>query len=616
MPTFNGTTGNDTIDGSVDPDDIYGDEGEDQLYGHGGDDEIYGEEGDDALYGGQGDDTLEGGAGEDTLFGGADNDSLEGGDDNDLLFGEEGNDVINGGAGNDTIGNDYAAANLITNGSFEDGTHTANGVNGLTGWSNTSGSPDSADDGAAGESWNPANYASDGTGYITMWGRTSSTQEAMQQTLASPLVAGTTYTMSFDGISADYVGGQWFTPTNIPVTFELYDPTTATSLGTVTVQSTTYEPYQFSFTPTANVSTIAIRPVGEGVGTYPSFIIDDLVLVEGTGPFGEDGDDTIDGGTGDDVVYAGQGNDEITGGEGADTIYGEAGDDVIFADDNTAGADEIYGGGGADTIHANGDDTVDGGAGGIDADVLNLNGSGLPGGTKNIVITGVDSNGNGNDGYVEYFDSDGILQHTLQFSEIETIIPCFTPGTLIKTIRGEVPVEQLRVGDRVLTIDSGFKRLEWIGTKSLSALDLSVRSELRPIHIAQGALGNGLPERDMMVSPQHRMLINTSDTEFYFGAGEVLIAAKHLTVLDGINRSDAEAVDYIHIMCDAHEIVCSDGAWSETFQPNDLTLDGHDGAIRKELSLLFPQLDVEDIKGKYMAARPSLKGFEARVLFA
>lgn len=615
MPTFIGTAGNDQIDGSVDPDDIYGDEGDDQLYGHGSGDEIYGEEGNDKIAGGEGDDTLDGGTGEDTLYGGTGNDSLDGGADDDLLFGEAGDDIINGGEGNDTIGTDVGSANLITNGSFEDGIHSANTANGLTGWSTTSGSPDSADDGAAAESWNPANYASDNTGYVTMWGTTNGSIEAIQQTLAAPLVAGSTYTLSFDAISADYVAGQWFTPSDIPVTFELYDPTTSTSLGSVTVQSTSYEPYQFSFTPTANVTTIAIRPVGEGVGTYPSVIIDDLVLVEGTGPFGEDGDDTIDGGVGNDLIYAGQGDDEVIAGEGADTIYAEAGDDIIFADDGGLGADLIFGGGGADTIHANGSDTVDGGAGGIDADVLDLSGSQLPGGTKNIVITGTDSNGNGSDGYVEYFDASGVLQHTLQFSEIETIIPCFTPGTLIKTRRGEVPAERLRVGDHVLTLDSGFKRLEWIGSKTLNAGDLRRKPSLRPVRIKQGALGNGLPERDMLVSQQHRMLIKSAYSELLFGSSEVLVAAKFLTNRDGIDLIDMEEVTYVHIMCDAHEVVCANGAWSESFQPGDLTLDGHDCDIRSELAELFPELSIDGIKNQYVSARPSVTRFEARVLF-
>jgi hypothetical protein len=86
----------------------------------------------------------------------------------------------------------------------------------LTGWANFSGSPDSADDGAAAESWNTANYAADGTGYVTMWGTTNGTQEAMSQALAAPLLAGVTCTVTLDAISSDNIGGQWFTPANIP----------------------------------------------------------------------------------------------------------------------------------------------------------------------------------------------------------------------------------------------------------------------------------------------------------------------------------------------------------------------------------------------------------------
>ena len=86
---------------------------------------------------------------------------------------------------------------LLQNGSFEDGTHAANSVNGLTGWTTTSGSPDSADDGTSSESWNSSLAANDGTGYVTMWASNSGPQEAIEQTLDTPLEGGTSYTLNF-----------------------------------------------------------------------------------------------------------------------------------------------------------------------------------------------------------------------------------------------------------------------------------------------------------------------------------------------------------------------------------------------------------------------------------
>ena len=193
--TVDAGDGNDTVYGSDGSDTIIGGAGNDNLDGDdllaaGGADSIDGGAGNDEIIGDTGNDTLIGGQGSDTVYAGADDDSVEGGVGSDLIFGEFGDDFLSGGGGSDTlaggIGNDtiegdnggVAPVELLTNGSFEDGTHGANGVNGLVGWSNTTGSPDSADDGTAAESWNPANAASDGTGYVTMWGTTNGTNES------------------------------------------------------------------------------------------------------------------------------------------------------------------------------------------------------------------------------------------------------------------------------------------------------------------------------------------------------------------------------------------------------------------------------------------------------
>lgn len=203
------------------------------------------------------------GAGDDELFGGA-------GD--DTIIGEAGDDSLYGGKGDDVLGQAPGAGTgdeLLTNGSFEDGTHSANTVNGLTGWNTVSGSPDSADDGTNAESWNPALDASDGTGYITMWSRNTGPQEQISQTLAEPLDEGTDYTFTFNAYSTDYINGQWFTPSDIPVTFEVLDQD-GNVLGTTTVQDTDYEEYAINFTAPAGVTGIQLRPNGttDNSGTY------------------------------------------------------------------------------------------------------------------------------------------------------------------------------------------------------------------------------------------------------------------------------------------------------------------------------------------------------------
>jgi hypothetical protein len=204
---------------------------------------------------------------------------------------------------------------------------------------------------------------------------------------------------------------------------------------------------------------------------------------------------------------------------------------------------------------------------------------------------------------------------TMTFEEIEQVVPCFTPGTLIATPRGEVAVEKLKAGDRVLTRDNGIQTLNWIGQKRLDFMELNKAPELRAIKIAAGALGDGMPERDMLVSPTHRMLITSHRAELYFGQSEILVPAKHMLAMDGVTVSDQPYVTYIHIMCDNHEIVLADGAWSESFQPGDYTLKGFDDDQRKELFVLFPELATEEGLSAYRAARRTLKDHEAALLF-
>ncbi len=351
-----GAGGDDTISSGQGVDEVYGGTGNDAIYGGSGEDEVFGDAGNDFLKGEDANDTVSGGVGDDQVYGGAGDDSLE------------------GGVGDDTLGADASSTvgpNLLVNGSFEDGTHSANGVNGLTAWSNWTGSPDAADDGTSAESWNTSNAASDGTGYITMWSGNTGASEGIQQTLGAPLQAGTTYTVNFNAISSQQLNGQWFTPSDIPVSFQIVDITTGTVLGDVTVQGTNYTEYSVDITPTTDVTQIGFRPLTQGVGNNPSVILDELFLGEagaGSDACIETGNDTMNAGSGDDVVFGASGEDVITGGAGNDSVYGGDGNDVINAG---SGDDNISGGTGSDTVSVTeaSNDIIDGGEDGADDQV-------------------------------------------------------------------------------------------------------------------------------------------------------------------------------------------------------------------------------------------------------
>lgn len=191
--------------------------------------------------------------------------------------------------------------------------------------------------------------------------------------------------------------------------------------------------------------------------------------------------------------------------------------------------------------------------------------------------------------------------------------PCFTPGTLITTHRGEVPVEHLAAGDRVVTRDNGIQTVRWVGKSQMFLQDFQAEPHLLPILIRQGSLGKGLPERDMMVSPNHRILVANEKTALRFADREVLVAAKHLTT-QGVHTVQSSGTTYIHFMCDRHEVVLADGVWTESFQPDDHSLKGMGNAQRLEIFELFPELKTEEGCAAYASARPTMTTVEGSVI--
>ncbi|MEX0366682.1 MAG: Hint domain-containing protein [Ruegeria sp.] len=175
-------------------------------------------------------------------------------------------------------------------------------------------------------------------------------------------------------------------------------------------------------------------------------------------------------------------------------------------------------------------------------------------------------------------------------------IVCFAAGTRIrKDDNSEVPIEDLKVGDRVQTQDCAAQGIRWIGSHKVSGFDLMANPKLRPIRIKAGALGCNLPTRDLIVSPQHRILVRSKIAIRLFDTDEVLIPANKLVALDGIGiADDISEVEYFHILFDRHQVIFSNGAPTESLFTGPEAMRAVSPAARVELETLFPEICKSD----------------------
>ncbi len=303
------------------------------------------------------------------------------------------------------------------------------------------------------------------------------------------------------------------------------------------------------------------------------------------------GDDTISvsDSTISGDIRAGNGNDDvnITDSTVGGIINAGAGSDTVVITGSDVG--NINLGGGNDSLEILGTTTTVAFQGGGGTDSLNL-----PAGT--IVTDSTHGTFTVTDGG-SYSLSSGSFElpsgniYTYSQFESGTGIPCFVRGTRIQTAHGETKIEDLKVGDMVQTRDNGLCPVRWIASRRLGDEELNDAPKLRPIRIMAGALGNGLPVQDLLVSRQHRMFVSSKITQRMFGCADVLIPSIKLTELPGIFIDDsATEVEYFHLLFDRHEIVYAEAAPTESLYtgPEALNALGHEQRI--EILTLFPEI--------------------------
>ncbi len=187
-------------------------------------------------------------------------------------------------------------------------------------------------------------------------------------------------------------------------------------------------------------------------------------------------------------------------------------------------------------------------------------------------------------------------------------VPCFVAGTRIDTVTGPVNVERLEAGDLVLTRDQGPMPILWVGSRKVGCDQGD-----RPVRIKSGSYG---ALRDVLVSPNHRILLRDVWAELLYGVPEVLVRAKDLVNHKTVLRDDRPGPwSYFHILLDSHQMLRSDGLFSESYQPGLQGFDAFDELVRDELAALFP--NIVTAPERYGAsARLSLKSREAAPLLA
>jgi len=301
------------------------------------------------------------------------------------------------------------------------------------------------------------------------------------------------------------------------------------------------------------------------------------------------GPDTIHGLAGDDVITGGDGDDRISGGSGDDTLSGGNGND-IFEFNAGDGDDTITDFGVGSTDSDDGDNTNNDF---IDLSEFYTNSTELLAdlADDNILNQSDDSDYSDNTALGGSITGlSGLKGSSASSIKEQTGVTCFTRGTLITTDRGAVPVERLKSGDLILTQDHGLQELKLALSRTVGPKELLQNEKLYPIRIPAGALGSGLPKRDLIVSRQHRMATRSTIAERMFGSSTVLVAAIRLTAVPGILVDRAvDSVEYFHLILDQHEVIFAEGAPTESFFMGPQTRNTLHTDTWMECMALFPQ---------------------------
>ncbi|MDQ2801248.1 MAG: Hint domain-containing protein, partial [Pseudomonadota bacterium] len=169
------------------------------------------------------------------------------------------------------------------------------------------------------------------------------------------------------------------------------------------------------------------------------------------------------------------------------------------------------------------------------------------------------------------------------------VLGCYAAGTRIAADTGRKLVEDLREGDAIVTLDGGQRRLRhvtWIGERRLD-LSTHPRAELAaPIRFRRGALAEGVPERDLLLSPDHGVFLD----------GKFVPAKLLVNDMTIVQERDAPSVHYFHFELDGHAVMLAEGMEAESYLDS-----GNRGFFANggEAVVLYPEFSIEAAQGDW-----------------
>lgn len=232
-----------------------------------------------------------------------------------------------------------------------------------------------------------------------------------------------------------------------------------------------------------------------------------------------------------ETAIGGSGHDTLRGNAAANTLIGGEGDDTLIGD---AGDDMLHGGPGIDTAVFSG----------VASDYVVT----LIAGTTYLVV--------GPDGTDTLTDIE-----LIQFGNAAPVpieVACFATGTRIAVPGGTVAVERLRIGDMISTLAGPPRPVRWIGRRGYDAATMAANPHLHPVRIRAGALAEGVPAAELVLSPQHAVWLDGPE-------GRLLVPVAALANRLSIRQGGADAITYWHVELDAHALILAEGAAVESF---------------------------------------------------